>query len=43
VALPSKPSVGEVYEVRVNVKSVGGEKKTDNNRQSYPVLFTQGQ
>ncbi len=43
VALPSAPSVGEVYEVRVNVKAVGGEEKTDNNRQSYPVLFTQGE
>lgn len=43
VALPSAPTVGEVYEVRVNVKAVGGEEKTDNNRQSYPVLFTQGQ
>ena len=43
VDLPSAPTVGEVYTVRVNVKAVPGEKKTDNNRQSYPVLFTQGQ
>ena len=43
VALAGAPSVGEVYEVRVNVKAVGGEKKTDNNRQTYPVLFTQGE
>ena len=43
VELPSSPSVGEVYEVRVNVKAVPGEGKTDNNRQSYPVLFDQAE
>jgi hypothetical protein len=43
VTLPSAPSVGTVYTAKVNVKAVGGEEKTDNNRQSYPVLFTQGQ
>ncbi len=43
VQLASKPAVGTVYTVRVNVKAVPGEKKTDNNRGSYPVLFTQGQ
>jgi hypothetical protein len=42
IPLPSKPTVGEVYQVKVNVKGVPGEKKTDNNRQTYPVLFTQG-
>jgi hypothetical protein len=42
IALPSKPVAGEVYTVKVNVKAVPGEKKTDNNRQSYQVLFTQG-
>ena len=43
VALASAPSVGTVYTARVNVKAVGGEKKTDNNRQNYPVLIVQGQ
>jgi hypothetical protein len=43
VELPSKPAVGEVYTVKVNVKGVPGEQKTDNNRRSYPALFTQGQ
>lgn len=43
VDLPSAPSVGTVYTARVNVKAVPGEKKTDNNRQAYPVLFTQGE
>ena len=43
VTLPSAPSVGTVYTAKVNVKAVGGEEKTDNNRQSYPVLIVQGQ
>jgi hypothetical protein len=43
VTLPSAPSVGTVYTAKVNVKAVGGEQKTDNNRQSYPVLIVQGQ
>ena len=43
VSLPSAPSVGTVYTAKVNVKAVGGEEKTDNNRQQYPVLIVQGQ
>jgi hypothetical protein len=43
VQLSGKPAVGTVYQVKVNVKGVPGEKKTDNNRSSYPVLFQQGQ
>ncbi len=42
VDLAGKPTVGEAYEVRVNVKGVDGEEKTDNNRARYPILFTQG-
>jgi hypothetical protein len=39
VALPSKPTAGEVYTVNVEVKAVPGEKKTDNNKSTYNVLF----
>jgi hypothetical protein len=39
VALPSKPQAGEVYTVNVEVKPVPGEKKTDNNKSTYNVLF----
>jgi hypothetical protein len=39
VALPSKPAAGEVYTVNVEVKAVPGEKKTDNNKSTYNVLF----
>jgi hypothetical protein len=39
IALPSKPTAGEVYTVNVEVKPVPGEKKTDNNKSTYNVLF----
>jgi hypothetical protein len=39
VPLPSKPAAGEVYTVNVEVKAVPGEKKTDNNKSTYNVLF----
>jgi hypothetical protein len=39
IALPSKPAAGEVYTVNVEVKPVPGEKKTDNNKSTYNVLF----
>jgi CARDB len=39
IALPSKPTAGEVYTVNVEVKAVPGEKKTDNNKSTYNVLF----
>ena len=34
-----KPTAGEVYTVNVEVKPVPGEKKTDNNKSTYNVLF----
>ncbi len=40
VVLPKKPTANEVYEVTVEVKAVPGEEKTDNNKQTYNVLFT---
>ena len=40
VTLPRKPTANEVYEVTVDVKAVPGEEKTDNNKQTYNVLFT---
>jgi len=39
IALPRKPTAGEVYTVNVEVKPVPGEKKTDNNKSTYNVLF----
>jgi hypothetical protein len=41
VTLPKAPRAGEVYTVNVSVAAVLGEKKTDNNKQTYQVLFTQ--
>ena len=40
LALPRKPTPGEVYTVTVEVKPVPGEDKTDNNKQTYNVYFT---
>jgi CARDB protein len=42
LALPKKPAAGEVYTVTSAVKPVPGEKKTDNNKSTYPTLFVQG-
>jgi len=39
ISLPRKPTAGEVYTVAVEVKAVPGEKKTDNNKATYNVLF----
>jgi hypothetical protein len=39
VPLSRKPTAGEVYTVNVEVKPVPGEKKTDNNKSTYNVLF----
>jgi hypothetical protein len=39
VPLSGKPTPGEVYTVNVEVKPVRGEKKTDNNKSTYNVLF----
>ena len=41
LALPQAPTAGEVYTVEVEVRPVPGEEKTDNNSQTYQVLFTQ--
>jgi hypothetical protein len=41
VTLPKAPRAGEVYTVAVSVAPVPGEQKTDNNKQTYQVLFTQ--
>jgi hypothetical protein len=38
IALSSKPTA-DVYTVNVEVKPVPGEKKTDNNKSTYDVLF----
>ena len=40
IPLPKKPTPGEIYTVTVEVKAVPGEKKTDNNKQTYNVYFT---
>jgi hypothetical protein len=39
VPLSRKPTAGDVYTVNVEVKPVPGEKKTDNNKSTYNVLF----
>jgi hypothetical protein len=39
IPLPRKPTAGEVYTVTTEVKPVPGEKKTDNNKATYNVLF----
>lgn len=41
IELPEAPTAGEVYTVRVRVVPVPGEEMTDNNEQTYQVLFTQ--
>jgi hypothetical protein len=40
VALGKRPPVGTPVTIAVGVAPVPGEKKTDNNRQEYPALFT---
>jgi hypothetical protein len=44
VTLPlnRKPPLGTTLNITVNVAAVPGEKKTDNNKSSYPSLFSQG-
>ena len=39
IALPRQPTPGEVYTVTVSVAAVPGEVLTDNNKQTYEVLF----
>jgi hypothetical protein len=40
VPLAATPPLGRPVTIKVNVKAVPGEKKTDNNRASYPAIFT---
>jgi hypothetical protein len=40
--LNRQPSVGAALTINVTVAGVPGEKKTDNNKASYPTLFDQG-
>ena len=40
VPLPTLPPTGRPVTITVNVKPVPGEKKTDNNKQSYQAIFT---
>jgi hypothetical protein len=40
VPLPSLPATGRPVTITVNVKAVPGEKKTDNNKQTYAAIFT---
>jgi hypothetical protein len=40
VPLPSLPPTGRPVTIAVSVRPVPGEKKTDNNKQSYQAIFT---
>jgi len=40
VPLPSLPATGRPVTITVTVKAVPGEKKTDNNKQTYSAIFT---
>jgi len=40
--LTSEPPLGASVKINVNVAAVKGEKKTDNNKATYPSLFVQG-
>jgi hypothetical protein len=40
VPLPRLPPTGRPVTIAVNVQPVAGEKKTDNNKQSYQAVFT---
>jgi hypothetical protein len=40
--LNREPPLGAVVNVTVTVAAVPGEKKTDNNKSTYPTLFSQG-
>jgi outer membrane murein-binding lipoprotein Lpp len=40
VPLPSLPPTGRPVSITVSVKPVPGEKKTDNNKQTYQAIFT---
>jgi hypothetical protein len=40
VPLPSLPPTGRPVTITVTVKAVPGEKKLDNNKQTYQAIFT---
>jgi hypothetical protein len=40
--LDRTPPIGAALTIQVNVAPVPGEKKTDNNKSSYPALFSRG-
>jgi hypothetical protein len=40
IPLAATPPLGRPVTIRVNIKPVPGETKTDNNRASYPAIFT---
>jgi hypothetical protein len=40
LALTSAPPTGQPVTIKATIKPVPGEKKTDNNTQSYPAVFT---
>jgi hypothetical protein len=40
IPLAATPPLGRPVTIRVTVKAVPGEKKVDNNRASYPAIFT---
>jgi hypothetical protein len=42
LALPKTPPIGQAVTIKVQVRAVPGEQKTDNNRAEYPAIFTQG-
>lgn len=42
IPLPSLPPTGRPVTIKVTVKPVPGEKKTDNNTQEYQAVFTAG-
>jgi hypothetical protein len=40
LALTTAPPTGQPVTIKATVKPVAGEKKTDNNSESYPAVFT---
>ena len=40
IPLAATPPIGRPVSIRIYVKPVPGEKKIDNNRATYPAIFT---
>jgi hypothetical protein len=40
LAMTSAPPTGQPVTIKASIKPVPGEKKVDNNTQSYPAVFT---